>query len=431
VSTPNAGQEIIHPGNMTDLQAGLRKVGSAFQSGNGAVALELNPYLLLAAKNQSYHQLTALHEQWYGRFATDLSTTIALAAGSPFAADDQARFSTAGFGVAVELLGNRSVYSKAYDDCLNGHKAQDERVKLILGELPFALTQHKPNETDDEFYARVKAAIERNPSLAKQSPDLTALVAAEKQRVSSCRSTLAQETNALYFSTGARWVTPGTSRETGDAVVRVQREFVGLAYELHFPYGIHLTGQGRFLAERPSQADVLRGLLDLGFALQWAGKTFALTAEAVQSVYKFDGSPGAGSVAGTLRLSLPSQIVLNIGVQGKGNDVGAALHQIAGTIMISYKDSKVANQSFDLGKVSRPMALTQQNCAHHPTRPGIALCMSCRKVVCQECTATWDGVNHCRPCLAAKGAQKQKSSSKLGWAAFPLPCSRCWQSRGS
>ena len=43
--------------------------------------------------------------------------------------------------------------------------------------------------------------------------------------------------------------------------------------------------------------------------------------------------------------------VLNIGVQGKGNDVGAALHQIAGTIAISYKDSQVANQSFDLGKV--------------------------------------------------------------------------------
>jgi hypothetical protein len=348
---PNAGQEIVHPGNMSDLQAGLRKVGSAFQSGNGAVALELNPYLLLGAKDLSYHQLTALHDKWYGRFATDLSTTIALAAGSPFSTDDQSRFSTAGFGVAIELLGNRSVYSKAYDDCLNGQKAQDERVKLILGELPFTLTQHKPNETDDEFYARVKAAIAANPRLAKQSPDLNALVEAEKKRVSSCRGTLAQETNALYFSTGARWVTPGTSRESGDAVVRVQREFVGMAYEFHFPYGIHLTGQGRLLAERPTQSDVLRASLDLGGALQWAGKTFALTAEAVQSVYKFDGSPGAGSVAGTLKLNLPSQIVLNIGVQGKGNDVGTALHQIAGTIAISYKDSKVANQSFDLSKI--------------------------------------------------------------------------------
>lgn len=64
--------------------------------------------------------------------------------------------------------------------------------------------------------------------------------------------------------------------------------------------------------------------------------------------------------------------------------------------------------------------LTQQNCAHHPDRPGIALCMSCRKVVCQECTATWDGVNHCRPCLAARGAQKQARSSPLTWAVSSL-----------
>ena len=348
---PNAGQEIIHPGNMSDLQAGLRKVGSAFQPGNGAVALELNPYLLLASKNLSYHQITALHDKWYGHFATDLSTTIALAAGSPFSTDDQSRFSTAGFGVAMELLGNRSVYSKTYDDCLNGQKAQDERIKHIYGELPDTLIQHQLNETDDAFYARVKGKIAEQPSLAKQSPDLNAFVEAEKNRVRTCRSELVKESNALYISTGARWVTPGTSRESGDAVVRVQREFIGSAFELHAPYGIHLTVQGRFLAERPTQSDVLRGLLDLGGAVQWAGKTFALTAEAVQSVYKFDGSPGAGSVAGTLNLSLPSQIVLNIGVQGKGNDLGTALHQIAGTIAISYKDSQVAKQGFDLSKV--------------------------------------------------------------------------------
>lgn len=45
-----------------------------------------------------------------------------------------------------------------------------------------------------------------------------------------------------------------------------------------------------------------------------------------------------------------------------------------------------------------------QSCAQHPGRPGFALCMSCRKVVCQECATTWEGVNHCRPCLAKKSA---------------------------
>jgi hypothetical protein len=349
---PNAGQEIIHPGNMADLRAGLRKVGSAFQPGNGTVAVELNPFLILAARQMTYHEVTAIHDRWWGRLATDLDATVALAAGSPFAADDQSRFSTLGFGFAVELLGNRSVYSSAYDECLNGIEAQNERVKLVLGELPYALTQHKPNETDDEFYARVKKAIAANPSLAKQAASgPSALVEAERRRVRNCRSRLAQRSDALYLSSGARWVTPGSHRESADAVVRVQREFVGAAYELHLPYGIHLAGQGRLVAERPAQADALHAFFDLGGALQWAGKTFAVTAEAVQSVYKFDGSAGTGSVAATLRLALPSQIVLDIGVQGKGNDMGAALQRIAGTVAISYKDAKVTNQAFDLGKL--------------------------------------------------------------------------------
>jgi hypothetical protein len=47
---------------------------------------------------------------------------------------------------------------------------------------------------------------------------------------------------------------------------------------------------------------------------------------------------------------LPSQLVLNIGVQGKGNDVGDALHQIAGTLSISYKQSKV-DLPFDVAKL--------------------------------------------------------------------------------
>jgi hypothetical protein len=347
---PNAGQEIIHPGNMAGLQVGLRKVGSAFQPNNGTVALELNPYLILAARQMTYHDVTAVHDQWYGRFLTDLSTTIALAAGSPFSTDDQSRFSTAGFGVAVELLGNRSVYSKAYDDCLNGPAAQKERLAIILASLPVTLTTHKPNETDDQFKERIKQRIAEDPTLATQSDNLAKLVAMEKTRVRACTSATDKNTDALYFSSGARWVTPGSSRQSGDALVRVQREFLGAAYELHFPFGIHLVGQGRLLAERPSTTDVLRASLDLGGALQWAKKNFALTAEVVQSVYKFDGSPGAGSVAGTLKLSLPSQLVLNIGVQGKGNDVGDALHQIAGTLSISYKQSKV-DLPFDVAKL--------------------------------------------------------------------------------
>jgi hypothetical protein len=61
------------------------------------------------------------------------------------------------------------------------------------------------------------------------------------------------------------------------------------------------------------------------------------------------------------------------------------------------------------------MALALQTCAHHPGRVGFALCMSCRRVVCQECATTWDGVNHCRPCLLQKRAAVER---RTPWAAW-------------
>jgi hypothetical protein len=40
-----------------------------------------------------------------------------------------------------------------------------------------------------------------------------------------------------------------------------------------------------------------------------------------------------------------------------------------------------------------------RSCAHHPDRTGHALCMACRKVLCQECATEWDGINYCAACL--------------------------------
>lgn len=61
------------------------------------------------------------------------------------------------------------------------------------------------------------------------------------------------------------------------------------------------------------------------------------------------------------------------------------------------------------------MALTAQTCAHHPERLGFALCMSCRRVVCQECATTWGGVNHCRPCLRQLRAAAEERTPVHTW----------------
>jgi hypothetical protein len=63
-----------------------------------------------------------------------------------------------------------------------------------------------------------------------------------------------------------------------------------------------------------------------------------------------------------------------------------------------------------------------QSCTHHPARRGFALCMSCRKVVCQECATTWDGVNHCRPCLAKRGAVAAPRRHVGGWIVWATIC---------
>jgi hypothetical protein len=54
-------------------------------------------------------------------------------------------------------------------------------------------------------------------------------------------------------------------------------------------------------------------------------------------------------------------------------------------------------------------------CVHHPDRAGFAACMSCRQVVCQECATTRDGINFCRPCLAAQ----HRTTGEVGrWRAM-------------
>jgi hypothetical protein len=56
----------------------------------------------------------------------------------------------------------------------------------------------------------------------------------------------------------------------------------------------------------------------------------------------------------------------------------------------------------------RMSTLGQVSCAHHPDRRGFALCVSCRKVVCQECATPFEGKNLCRPCLLAREQAKNQ-----------------------
>jgi hypothetical protein len=53
-------------------------------------------------------------------------------------------------------------------------------------------------------------------------------------------------------------------------------------------------------------------------------------------------------------------------------------------------------------------------CADHPERHAHARCMSCHRLLCDECATEWDGINHCRPCLEARRAATTARGDWLG-----------------
>jgi hypothetical protein len=61
-----------------------------------------------------------------------------------------------------------------------------------------------------------------------------------------------------------------------------------------------------------------------------------------------------------------------------------------------------------------------QRCAIHPPRPAFAVCMACRKPICQECATQWDGIWHCARCLAEKRGATAARSQIGGWIAVVL-----------
>ncbi len=66
------------------------------------------------------------------------------------------------------------------------------------------------------------------------------------------------------------------------------------------------------------------------------------------------------------------------------------------------------------------MALQRSNCYNHPDRYGHAVCMTCKKTVCQECATDWDGIFYCSPCLGKRRKSSGQSVPVLGWILVTL-----------
>jgi hypothetical protein len=54
------------------------------------------------------------------------------------------------------------------------------------------------------------------------------------------------------------------------------------------------------------------------------------------------------------------------------------------------------------------------SCLRHPQRRGVARCMACQVVVCQECATRFEGINYCVACLAKT---REVEVQRQGWLA--------------
>ena len=59
--------------------------------------------------------------------------------------------------------------------------------------------------------------------------------------------------------------------------------------------------------------------------------------------------------------------------------------------------------------------LSARLCQTHPQRAAFAVCMKCRKPLCQECATQWDGIYHCAQCLATQRGTTASGRQWTGW----------------
>lgn len=63
---------------------------------------------------------------------------------------------------------------------------------------------------------------------------------------------------------------------------------------------------------------------------------------------------------------------------------------------------------------------TPTRCFNHPDRPALALCVDCRRPVCQACSTLWEGIHCCVDCLAKRRAAVGERGNALRLAVLTL-----------
>ncbi len=69
-----------------------------------------------------------------------------------------------------------------------------------------------------------------------------------------------------------------------------------------------------------------------------------------------------------------------------------------------------------MGRNRLPNLAAPTRCFYHPDRPALAICVDCRKPICQSCSTLWEGLHLCVECLA----KRRSTVGERGQALRPI-----------
>jgi len=333
-----AASEVIHPDVMKDLVVSVREAGGVLFEGKTSVAVQFNPYILGRGNTLVYDEVLADRTFLPYRLLQDTAVSLALSPSTPYVGEtfETGRFATLGYGISVDVLGSRSVYSQAYRDCLFDPGYQATTAAFIQTHTKPRNWDRLPNETDADYTTRHR----NDPKLAAYDAAVLEQVARLRQHVQLCTSHFAPEKQkpALFVSLGERFVTPGPSRIEGDTL-QVQRHFAAISGAGYLGDSFEFAGQVRAIADRANTGTPMNKWLDAALSASYTTTAFRLQVEAAQS-FLTAGAPAA-SFAATFRVRFADGWTLHVGLKGDGQYVPDAVTHGSISFAVAYEEGEL------------------------------------------------------------------------------------------
>lgn len=336
---PWAPGEIAHPSNSAALVVALRRAGAVLEGGSTSVAVQFNPYLLVLGEQQLYDEVVSARASLWRRLLQDSSVTAVMAPGTPSGPD--ASKATSGLGVSIELLGQRSIYGSTYSDCMK----DSAEIAALIRRKPTQPRQPKQRDgEEDEAYEKRLAESGYPAKLTSYEKALGEIRSNITTQLERCSAMTVKNTSALFVTAGGRWVMPTAG--TQNLPVMIDRASIAASFEFMSSLGVELTGQARFLNQRPAAGGPMQGTFDLGGSIRYSRSRFSLAFEVAQSV----AFTSRGTATLAIEAPLGDDFAIIFGAAGTGADLASAFRTIVPSVSFAFQDVKSLQKIVPFGQ---------------------------------------------------------------------------------